>query len=71
MCGSEGTAPHIIKYSTTRGKFSIASNGQFIFEERAPDTENIGRWVDPNCGLDTAELKNLSCQESSAFFPMV
>jgi len=55
MCGSEGTAPHIIKYSTTRGKFSIASNGQFTFEERAPGTESIGRWVDPSCGLDTTE----------------
>jgi hypothetical protein len=70
MYGSEGTAPHIIIYSTTTGKFSIASNGQFTFEETAPDTKNIGRWVDPICGLDTAELKNLSCQESSAFYPM-
>jgi hypothetical protein len=61
MCGSGVTAPHIIKYGTTRGKFSIAHNGQFTFEERAPDSEKIGSCLGSIYGLDRAKLKNLYC----------
>jgi hypothetical protein len=70
MYVSEGTAPQIVKHSIAGGKFSISRNGQFTFQERAPDTERLGSWADRTSGLDTAELKNLSFQESSAVYAM-
>jgi hypothetical protein len=36
---------------------SASRTGSFFLEERAPDTNGMGQWVDQRAGLDASEIR--------------